>query len=334
MPSFAAVGLGGTGGTLGTTDGRWANGVLGGAWRKDSAGYIGEGAREAARRARIARLSEELQQERTAIGELDAALDDVDVRRERLADEHRTVPPDAAVREAHTVAAAERRRRGELREQHAHAVTVCGQRQEELTRRRPAGRRVRPRRRPAGRAWRARRGQGRGGRRTGWRSPGYGRPPRRRRRRPGPRRRLRRSWPKAGRAWTRRLKPRPRHGARRRPLRRCYEALLETAGAAVDELYRQLEGRPARPGTSAAPPRKRRACRGAAGARRSGQGGGETGDASRRRSRRRRGYGTPPSRSSSRSPPPGCCASRCLRWTFPTSCSRGRRHQPCCWPAP
>ena len=129
---LAAIGLGGTGGTWVFTDGRWANGVLGGAWRKDSAGYIGEGAREAARRARIAQLSEELRQERTAIGELDAALAEVGVRRERLADEHRAVPPDAAVREAHTVAAAERRRRGELREQRAHAVTVCAQRQEQL----------------------------------------------------------------------------------------------------------------------------------------------------------------------------------------------------------
>ncbi len=58
-------------------------------------GYIGEGAREAARRARIAQLSGELQQERTAIGELDATLDDVGVRRERLLQwlEHRAVPP-------------------------------------------------------------------------------------------------------------------------------------------------------------------------------------------------------------------------------------------------
>ena len=47
-------GTAGTGGTWVTTDGRWANGVLSGAWHKDQAGYIGEGAREAARRARIA----------------------------------------------------------------------------------------------------------------------------------------------------------------------------------------------------------------------------------------------------------------------------------------
>jgi uncharacterized protein (TIGR02680 family) len=139
---LAAIGLGNPGEPGGaatshetwvSADGRWANGVLGGAWRKDSASYIGEGAREGARRARIERLTVELTQERAAIGELEAALADVGVRRERLADEHRAVPPDAAVREAHTVAAAERRRRGELREQHHEAVRVTVARQEALS---------------------------------------------------------------------------------------------------------------------------------------------------------------------------------------------------------
>ena len=131
---LSAIGLGGAAGavTWVSADGRWANGVLSGAWRKDSASYIGEGAREGARRARIAGLSEELAQERTAIGGLDAALAGLTVRQERLAEEHRGVPPDAAVREAHTVAAAERRRRGVLREQHAEAAMVCGSRQEDL----------------------------------------------------------------------------------------------------------------------------------------------------------------------------------------------------------
>ena len=130
---LSGIGLGaGTGPAWVTAQGRWANGVLAGGWHKNSAGYIGEGAREAARQARIAALSKELEQVRTAIGELDVALKEVGVRRERLADEHRAAPPDTPVREAHTVAATERRRRGELREQHAHAVTVRGQRQEEL----------------------------------------------------------------------------------------------------------------------------------------------------------------------------------------------------------
>jgi uncharacterized protein (TIGR02680 family) len=129
---LAAIGLGGTGGTWVTTDGHWANGVLAGSWRKDTADYIGEGAREAARRSRIARLSAELGQEQAAIGELDVALAEVGVRRQRLADEHRAAPPDGEVRDAHTVASAERRRRGELREQHAQAVSESRKRQEDL----------------------------------------------------------------------------------------------------------------------------------------------------------------------------------------------------------
>jgi uncharacterized protein (TIGR02680 family) len=131
---LAAIGLGtGTGPAWVTTEGRWANGVLAGGWHKDAAGYIGEGAREAARRTRIASLAGELARARASLAEIDAALTELVRRHERLADEHRAMPPDAAVREARTVAATERRRRGELREQHAHAVTVCARRQEELT---------------------------------------------------------------------------------------------------------------------------------------------------------------------------------------------------------
>ena len=95
----------GSGGTWVTTDGRWSNGVLSGAWRKDRAGYIGEGAREAARRARIELLERELDEERAAIEGIDADLADIEVRRELLAGEHRAVPPDSGVREAHTGAA-------------------------------------------------------------------------------------------------------------------------------------------------------------------------------------------------------------------------------------
>ena len=115
-----------------TTDGRWSNGVLSGAWRKDQAGYIGEGAREAARRARIQSLEHELDEERAAIEGIDADLADIEARQELLAEEHRTVPPDGGVREAHTGAAVERRALARAREDHATAVAVCQRRQEEL----------------------------------------------------------------------------------------------------------------------------------------------------------------------------------------------------------
>ena len=83
-----------------TTDGRWSNGVLSGAWRKDQAGYIGEGAREAARRARIQSLERELGEELAAIGEIDAELAEIEARHGRLAAEHRSVPPEATFKMA------------------------------------------------------------------------------------------------------------------------------------------------------------------------------------------------------------------------------------------
>ena len=121
------------GGTWVTTDGQWSNGVLSGTWRKDRAGYIGEGAREAARRARIELLERELDEERTAIGRIDADLAAIEARRELLTREHRALPPDSGVREAHTGAAVERRGLARAREDHTAAVAVCARRQEELT---------------------------------------------------------------------------------------------------------------------------------------------------------------------------------------------------------
>ena len=125
-------GTAGTDGTWVTTDGRWSNGVLSGAWRKDQAGYIGEGAREAARRTRIQSLERELGEERAAIEEIDADLADIEARQELLAAEHRTVPPDGGVREAHTGSAVERRALARSRDDHATAMTARQGRQEEL----------------------------------------------------------------------------------------------------------------------------------------------------------------------------------------------------------
>ena len=124
-------GTAGTGRTCATTDGRWSNGVLSGAWRKEQAGYIGEGAREAARRARIESLERELDEERAAIEGIDAELAGIEARQGLLAQEHRAVPPDGQVREAHTAAAVERGGLARAREAHAAAVVVCERRQQE-----------------------------------------------------------------------------------------------------------------------------------------------------------------------------------------------------------
>jgi uncharacterized protein (TIGR02680 family) len=115
-----------------TTDGQWRNGMLSGSWRKDQAAYIGEGAREATRRARLLELQRELDDERTAIKEIDASLADVTVRQVRLADEHREVPADAGIREAHTVGAEQRRQLARARAEQAAAAAKVQQRQQEL----------------------------------------------------------------------------------------------------------------------------------------------------------------------------------------------------------
>jgi uncharacterized protein (TIGR02680 family) len=115
-----------------TTAGQWSNGVLSGGWHKDQAGYVGEGAREAARRARIESLERELAAEQAAIEAIDAELGTIEARQELLAEEHRTVPPDGGVREAHTGAAVERRGLARAREDHAAAVAVRERRQLEL----------------------------------------------------------------------------------------------------------------------------------------------------------------------------------------------------------
>jgi hypothetical protein len=54
-----------------------------------------------------------------ALTALDEALGELDGRKGRLAAEHRAVPPDTAVCEAHTRAAEQRKRRQELREARA-----------------------------------------------------------------------------------------------------------------------------------------------------------------------------------------------------------------------
>ncbi|ONI86047.1 TIGR02680 family protein [Saccharothrix sp. ALI-22-I] len=62
------------GGFAVSPDGRWRAGVLTGAWRKDAAEFIGAGAREAARRRRIAELEDELAALRADLGVAEAEL--------------------------------------------------------------------------------------------------------------------------------------------------------------------------------------------------------------------------------------------------------------------
>ncbi|WP_089105325.1 TIGR02680 family protein [Streptomyces hyaluromycini] len=93
-------------GTWVSGDGRFRSGALTGSWTKPAAEYVGEGAREAARRSRI----EELHAELTALGERTEAVQDalraMDLLRHTLDDELASFPDDDALRTAHALVAA------------------------------------------------------------------------------------------------------------------------------------------------------------------------------------------------------------------------------------
>ncbi|SDK69430.1 TIGR02680 family protein [Actinopolyspora mzabensis] len=66
-----SVAVADTAGTAVRTDGHWRTGVLSGAWRKETAEYVGAGARNAARQQRITELEAELAELRAELGEVE-----------------------------------------------------------------------------------------------------------------------------------------------------------------------------------------------------------------------------------------------------------------------
>ncbi|MEC4016768.1 TIGR02680 family protein [Streptomyces sp. H27-D2] len=115
---LAAIGLGQAGAVLppGATpglpdtwvaaDGRFRVGALTGSWTKETAEYLGEGAREEARRARIAVLHTELATLESKSTETAAESDAVAARRRTLDAELAAVPDEAPLRQAYARAAA------------------------------------------------------------------------------------------------------------------------------------------------------------------------------------------------------------------------------------
>ncbi|MEV6052033.1 TIGR02680 family protein [Streptomyces sp. NPDC052107] len=103
---LAGVGLGSGGDTWVSSDGRFRVGALTGSWSKQTAVYVGEGAREEARRARITALHGELAAYAEDISRLDAERATVARRRSTLDAELTGVPDDASLRHAHALAAA------------------------------------------------------------------------------------------------------------------------------------------------------------------------------------------------------------------------------------
>ncbi|WP_413807156.1 TIGR02680 family protein [Streptomyces sp. OE57] len=105
---LADIGLGDTGapGTWVAADGHFRIGTLTGSWSKEAAMYVGEGAREEARRARIATLRGELDALAAGTAHREAEHATVAARRRTLDAELAAVPDDTPLRHAHAVAAA------------------------------------------------------------------------------------------------------------------------------------------------------------------------------------------------------------------------------------
>ncbi|WP_410648361.1 TIGR02680 family protein [Amycolatopsis sp. cmx-4-54] len=122
-----AIGLGPGAGTWVAVDGKFAVGVLSGVWHKDTAGYLGEGAREAARRERVRRLRDESAQLDRRLAELADAAESLVAQRAALTAEHRAQPKDNDLREAHVMLAEEHKSKRRIDARLGEAVTVSGE---------------------------------------------------------------------------------------------------------------------------------------------------------------------------------------------------------------
>jgi uncharacterized protein (TIGR02680 family) len=113
-------------------DGRFRVGALTGSWAKEAAVYVGEGAREEARQARMAVLRAELDALAGDMARLAAERTSVERRRHTLDAELAAVPDDAALRHAHalTAAAADAAHRARTRRDECSAELADAVRQE------------------------------------------------------------------------------------------------------------------------------------------------------------------------------------------------------------
>ncbi|GLZ08178.1 hypothetical protein Acsp03_56440 [Actinomadura sp. NBRC 104412] len=82
--------------------GRWRVGPLTGAWSKGAAAYVGAGAREEARRRRLAELAVLIDEARPSVTRARATVDHIDGRRAALDAELRREPSDQGLRDAHS----------------------------------------------------------------------------------------------------------------------------------------------------------------------------------------------------------------------------------------
>ena len=109
---LTGIGLGpgpggeGDAGTWVEPTGRWRLGVAEGAWAKPAARFVGRGAREAARRQRLADLVREIASAEAAVGTAETLRDAVEARQRALDAELARVPDEQPLRDAHAAATA------------------------------------------------------------------------------------------------------------------------------------------------------------------------------------------------------------------------------------
>lgn len=137
---LASIGLGPGGATWVGVDGRFTNGPLTGSWHKEAAVYIGEGAREAARRDRLAALRAELAIVDTELAGLAATERRLTERTDTLATEHRAQPTDTDLREAHIRLVTEHDAKRRVDEQLTAAESLAAQRHEQAVKARAEAR--------------------------------------------------------------------------------------------------------------------------------------------------------------------------------------------------
>jgi uncharacterized protein (TIGR02680 family) len=104
LSSVSAVPAGG--GPYATCDGRWRLGPLHGSWHKEHAAYVGHGAREEARRRRLAELAALIEAASDRLSNAKAAADAVTARQQALNGLLAAMPSDTALRGAHAAASA------------------------------------------------------------------------------------------------------------------------------------------------------------------------------------------------------------------------------------
>ena len=138
---LAAVALAQDEGTVWVTpEGEFRNGVLRGSWSKPVAAFIGRGARDATRRARLVELRERRAEAQRRIEELAAARERLRERWAELEDQLRAMPTDEPLRDAHSTLAGLDTERARLAERVATAVARLEQAEAEKTRAESAAR--------------------------------------------------------------------------------------------------------------------------------------------------------------------------------------------------